>query len=226
MALRVRESWRRDPRYGALVIVFGLALAGFIALAIMATLTPSFVRLDRAVSGAIRSIANPVMDPIAVGFTILGGVTAMSILTLGGATWLWLRGRRDEAILFFTTVAFGSALGHGLKLLVGRARPALEFARISVPDSYSFPSGHALASFLFFGTIVFLLVTVEQKVPLRLRAVVTALCVLIAVSISLSRVYLGVHYLGDVIGGWLLGSAIMTATVGYYVLHTSGRLTD
>ncbi|MHB1341247.1 MAG: phosphatase PAP2 family protein [Coriobacteriia bacterium] len=226
MALPVRESWRRDPRYGALVIVFGIALAGFIALAIMAVLTPSFVRLDKAVSGAIRSLGNPVMDPIAVGFTILGGVTVMSILTLGGAAWLWLRGRRDEAILFFGTVALGSALGHALKVLVGRARPALEFARISIPDSYSFPSGHALASFLFFGTLVFLLVTVEHKVPLRIRAVVTVLCVLIAVSISMSRVYLGVHYLGDVFGGWLLGSAIMTATVGYYVVRTSGRLTD
>lgn len=226
MALPMRESWRRDPRYGALVLVFGLALAGFIALALMAVLTPWFVDFDKSVSDAIRSLANPVLDPIAVGFTILGGVTAMSILTVAVSVAFWLRGRRDEAILFFTTVALGSAIGHGLKLVVGRARPALEYARISIPDSYSFPSGHALASFLFFGTLVFLLVTVEQKLPLRVRAVVTALCVLIAVSISMSRVYLGVHYLGDVIGGWLLGSAIMTATVGYYVLHTSGRLTD
>lgn len=226
MALPVRESWRRDPRYGALVIVFGVAAAGFIALALMGVLAPWFVSVDRSVSAAIRSLANPVLDPIAIGFTMLGGVAAMSVLTLVVCAVLWVRSRRDEAVLFLVTMAGGTALGHLLKLLVGRARPAIEYARIATPDTYSFPSGHALASFLFFGTLVFLLVTTEQSLPLRVRAVATAVAVLIAVSISLSRVYLGVHYLADVIGGWLLGSAIMTVTVGYYVLRTSGRLTD
>ncbi len=58
---------------------------------------------------------------------------------------------------------------------------------------------------------------------LKSKAAVTVLCVLVALAISLSRVYLGVHYLGDVLGGWLLGGAVMTLTAGVYVSVTSGR---
>jgi len=221
MAVGRRESWRRDTRPGALVIVSGLAIAGFAALWAMLVFLPSLVAFDMATSAAIRSIANPATDSIAVAFTTFGGLTIMSALTLAVCAWFLWRDMRAEAVLLMSTMVFGTAVGEIIKPIAGRLRPALEYARIPQPTTFSFPSGHALGSFLFFGTLVFLVLTVQEGLRFRDKALISGVCVAMIVVVSLSRVYLGVHYLGDIFGSWLLGSAIMTATTGVYILKTS-----
>lgn len=223
MAHTAGAPWRRDTRPGVLVVVFGLAVAGFVALWLMLRLMPSLIAFDHAASAVIRSLANPVLDSIAVAFTTLGGFAIMTSLSVAVAAWLLWRGMHAEAALVAATMALGPALGALTKVLSGRQRPPVEFARIPRPTDLSFPSGHALAAFLFFGTLVFLLFTVEERMSLRSKVLVSAACVAIALAISLSRVYLGVHYLGDIVGGWLLGGAVMTLTVGIYITLTSGR---
>lgn len=189
----------------------------------MLLLMPALISADHEVSSWVRYLATPALDPIAVAFTTLGGFAIMATLTLAVSAWLLWRGSRAEAILLAGTVAFGSGAGQLLKMIAGRERPALEFARIPQPSDLSFPSGHALTAFLFFGTLVFLVFTVDERLSLKAKVLVSAVCVLLIVAISMSRVYLGVHYLGDIVGGWLLGGAIMTVTVGIYVSVTGGR---
>lgn len=221
MVLGRRESWRRDTRPGALVIISGLAVVGFATLWAMLTFLPWLVAFDKAVSSAIRSFASPLTDTIAVAFTTFGDTLIMSALTLAVCAWFLWRRMRPEALLFFATTTFGMALGEAIKPIAGRLRPALEYARIPQPSTYSFPSGHALGSFLFFGTVVFLVLTVERGLRLRDKFLISAVCIAFIVAVSLSRVYLGVHYLGDIFGAWLLGSAIMTFTTGIYIVKTS-----
>lgn len=221
MVLGRRESWRRDTRPGALVMLSGLAIVGFAALWAMLAFLPWLVAFDKAVSSAIRSLASPMTDTIAVAFTTFGGTTIMSALTLAVCAWFLWRRMRPEALLLFATTTFGMLLGEAIKPIAGRLRPALEYARIPQPTTYSFPSGHALGSFLFFGTVVFLVLTVQRGLRLRDKFLMSAVCTAFIVAVSLSRVYLGVHYLGDILGGWLLGSAIMTLTTGVYILKTS-----
>jgi membrane-associated phospholipid phosphatase len=215
------NSWRRDSRPGALVVISGVAIVCFAGLWAMLAFLPSLVALDRAVSAAIRSLASPLLDTMAVAFTTLGGLTILSGLTIAVCAWFLWRQMRAEAILLSSTMVVGPILGEVIKLIAGRMRPAIEYARIPQPSSFSFPSGHALGAFLFFGTLVFLVLTVEEGLSLRDKTLISAVCVAIIVAISLSRVYLGVHFLGDVVGGWLLGGAIMTATTGIYILKTS-----
>jgi len=124
---------------------------------------------------------------------------------------LWAKGRRAEALLVIVTVAVGVALGYGVKLAVQRVRPALEHARIAIPGTYAFPSGHALASMLYFGIVGFVVMLTERR--LKLSALVIGACLAITVLVGLSRVYLGVHYLGDVVGAWLLGAAWLAIMV-------------
>lgn len=223
MAHRAGAPWGRDTRPGVLVVVFGLAVAGFVALWLMLRLTPSLIAFDHAASAAIRSLADPRLDSIAVAFTTLGGFAIMTSLSVAVAAWLLWRRMHAEALLVAATMALGPALGTLTKVVSGRERPPIEVARIPRPTDLSFPSGHAVAAFLFFGTIVFLLFTVEERLSLRSKLLVSAACVAVALAISFSRVYLGVHYLGDVVGGWLLGGAVMTLTVGVYISLTSGR---
>ncbi len=205
------ESWRRDPRAGVLVIVAGVSVAGFVALSIGLLVAPAFAEVDEAVSSAIRLVSVPGSFAAARFFSWIGDFWPMTVLTLVTAAALWAKGRRSEALLVIVTVAVGVALGHGVKLVVQRVRPALEHARIAIPGTYAFPSGHALASTLYFGIVGFVVALTERR--LRHSALVVGACLAIAVLVGLSRVYLGVHYLGDVVGAWLLGAAWLATMV-------------
>lgn len=206
-----RESWQRDPLPGVLVIVAGGLLAGFLALGLALLFAPAFVRADGVLSAGIRAITWPWLDPVARAASWLGDFPRMAALTLAAGLALWIAGRRTSAATLVITVASGSLIGAGLKVLFGRMRPALEVARIAPPDSYSFPSGHALSSLLFFGTVAFLIVLHVKS--LKRASFAASLCALAAFTIAISRVYLGVHYFGDMVGSWLLGFGLLAVMV-------------
>ncbi len=194
-----------------LVVVAFSALAAFVALGLALIIAPAWIQFDIAVSEAIRSIDLPGLEAFARFATRLGDFWPMVILTVGTAMLFWARGNRTSAATLVIGVLSGSAFGVLLKLLFARLRPALEVARIPIPETYSFPSGHALASLLFFGSLAFLVILHERS--LRRALIATALCVLAALTIAMARVYLGVHYLGDVVGSWLLGASWLAAVV-------------
>lgn len=202
------DSWRRDPRSGLLVIAFGAAIISFVLLTAAVLLMPAFLSLDASVSAAIRDISLPGLEGVARFFTTVGDFWSVFAMTGIAAIYLLVRGRKAEALLLVLTVGFGSLLGEGLKVVVHRVRPALEFARIAIPSSYSFPSGHTMTAVDFFGSLGFIALVGNSR--LRRSVVVVAGCVAMALAIGLSRVYLGVHFLGDVIGGLLLGAAWVT----------------
>lgn len=206
-----QDHWRRDPRAGVLVIVAGLGLAGFVALAAALLLAPAFMDADGVISAAIRGIDVPGIETFARAATAVGDFWPMAALTAVTAAILWARGRRVEAVMLVVAVLGGALVGAGLKQVFMRLRPALDVARIPLPDSYSFPSGHALASFLYFGSLAFVAL-IDVKRLSRAVAIVAA-CTAAAFAIAFSRVYLGVHFLGDVVGAWLLGFAWLSAVL-------------
>lgn len=204
------ESWQRDPRAGAAVIVGGIALACFAALAAGLLLAPAFISLDMAASEAIRSIRIPGLKEAAIAATWIGSFWQMTVLTAVAAAIFALKGKRASALMLAIAVPLGAGLANLLKLIFMRARPAVD-ALIDMPDSYSFPSSHAVTSFVFFGALAFL--ALLHRTNLRRATVYVALCVFAAASVALSRVYLGVHFLGDAVGGWLVGSAWLSLVV-------------
>ena len=86
------------------------------------------------------------------------------------------------------------------KLLASRSRP-LE-ALIKIPNSYSFPSGHTLTSIVFYG-LLFYLISVHSSRPIKIISFI--ICLLIICVVAISRIYLGVHYFTDVVGGFIIG---------------------
>ncbi|MDY0087528.1 MAG: phosphatase PAP2 family protein [Coriobacteriia bacterium] len=211
----IRPPWSKDPRPGLAAFIAGIALAGFIALNAAILFFPAFQSTDARVSATLREIALPGLDPLARSLTFLGSATVMTALTAIGAVWLYVRGSRSEAGLLVATMVIGTAVGSMLKLLIERGRPGLEAARIPIPDSYSFPSGHALAAFLFFGVVAFLVFILADSARVKLAG--GLVCTLLALGVAFSRVYLGVHYLGDVIASWMLGSALLVGATSSYV---------
>ncbi len=221
MPYRNAPLWRRDPRPGLLVIAFGIAAAAFAALAAMVMLYHPFVAFDQRVSAAVRSLQTPALDSFFRAVTHVGDYWSTVPLTAALVLLLVLKKRPAEAFLVGFTVGVGAALGSLLRELFERARPALDLARIPTPDSYSFPSGHALGTFLLAG-MVFFVVALEAKGAAK-RGWVLLGCVVVAGLVALSRVYLGVHWVGDVIASWILGAAWMTLNAAAYFAFTKGE---
>jgi membrane-associated phospholipid phosphatase len=104
---------------------------------------------------------------------------------------------------FAATVIGGALLSPALKAVFRRARPS-GIEVLGTGHGYSFPSGHAMGAMLLFGSLAYVIYfTIEHSRRLRLLAV--TLCVLMILCIGASRVYLGVHYLSDVLAGYAAG---------------------
>ncbi|MBT2387836.1 phosphatase PAP2 family protein [Streptomyces sp. ISL-11] len=128
---------------------------------------------------------------------------------------LWLVRRREWPLALWVagTSLLGTALQQGIKAAVGRDRPRWPDP-VATAHFQAFPSGHALSATVACGLLVWLLWLHGVR-----RQVVCAALVAGAVSmvgVGLTRVYLGVHWLSDVVGGWLLGSALVAASAGVY----------
>lgn len=146
-------------------------------------------------SATIRELFPVEYTDLAVFITELGGTSMLMLVT---ALLFWLTQRRESALVVSYAVA-GVAFITGLKALIGMPRPPEELYLVAHEyDEYGFPSGHAFAAVLVYGGIVS---TFDLS---RKRTAITAATVLVAL-VSLSRVVLGVHYLGDVLAGAVLG---------------------
>lgn len=135
--------------------------------------------------------------------TALGGMTVLSIVTLLVTAYLVLADRWGIALFTFLSVAGGWALSAALKLGVARPRPDIVPHLVEVHD-LSFPSGHAMLSAVTYLTLGALLSRAQPTHAMRVFMMSVA--VFLTLIIGLSRVYLGVHYPTDVLGGWCAGA--------------------
>ena len=164
---------------------------------------------DIAGRAGLRSLESPAMSAIMWGASVYGAPGRLSPLGLIAAAVFLVRGWRRGALLVVVTIAGAWLLDTGLKLLFARARPEPFYDYYPAPSSYSFPSGHALFSVFFFGGLAVLL---THRLNNRVAQVTVWLIALVIILlIGSSRVYLGVHYPTDVVGGYAMGLAWVTA---------------
>jgi undecaprenyl-diphosphatase len=143
--------------------------------------------------------------------TILGSGWIVATVIATSATILALRHRRIDA-LFVAASATGTAIAVAIvKHTVGRPRPALPDRLVSATGA-AFPSGHAAQSIACYGALAVVMVTVSGSS--RTRSFLIAGAVTIALAIGASRLYLGVHWLSDVVSGWLLAAGWLLALIG------------
>lgn len=131
--------------------------------------------------------------------TLLGEPVLLTALSAVLALLLWRTGRTRLALLVLAARIGAMVLSTGLKLVVDRARPVFDDP-VALALGGSFPSGHALGSAAFWTMLALVLAHRLQHLRLLLGAALA-----IAAAVAASRVLLGVHYLSDVVGGFLLG---------------------
>jgi undecaprenyl-diphosphatase len=108
------------------------------------------------------------------------------------------------------TAGAGALLNLGLKMIFARTRPDLTSA-LTAARGYSFPSGHAMGSFIIFGALAY--IVLRRRWPWAAKSACLALALTMAVLVGLSRVYLGVHWASDIAGAWSAGTVWLTAAV-------------
>ena len=179
--------------------------------------------LDHPVLAAAKSLRSPGLDTALTWFTNLGGTIGLPLLA-AAAVALLCRWQRSWTPLILTASAAAGSLLMTIagKALVGRARPPLSDAVPPYEYSDSFPSGHSLNSMVVAGTIAYLLVIYLDSRRARIITVLTA--AVFVVAMGLSRVYLGHHWLTDVLVAWSLGLAWLAILITVHRLLHARRI--
>jgi undecaprenyl-diphosphatase len=166
---------------------------------------------DLAVRNAIHHHASPPLTSVMLTMSFIGEPYIILPLTALACVLFWRAGLAYRARLLVIAMGGEVILEQTIKVMVHRQRPE-PFFDYPLPTSYSFPSGHAFASTVFFGMLAALISPLLSSV--RKRILIWLAAVLMAAAIGFSRVYLGVHYPSDVIGGYIGGLAWLYALSG------------
>ena len=167
-------------------------------------------RLDRGVADDLNDLARA--DPTLVDVLRFGSVAldpwVFRLAVIAVAVWLWRRGAQRLALWAVLTAAIGGVLGIVLKVLVDRARPTFP-EPVASASGYSFPSGHALNSMLCVGILILIFLPVLSRTGKTAAYALGAALVLLT---GVDRIALGVHYVSDVLAGWVVALACLAGT--------------
>jgi undecaprenyl-diphosphatase len=205
---------------GAVLVVALTALAGGIYDAVEEG--DGLASFDHPVLQEALTLRSPGVDQALTWFTHLGGPAGMTVIAAAltaAMTWRWRSW--TPLLLMLITVAGSLAMTLIGKAVIGRVRPPQIDAVPPYETSPSFPSGHALNSTAIAGMVAYLMLLHLHRRAARVLAVVLAGCW--ALSIGLSRVFLGHHWLTDVMVGWVIGLAWLALVVTAHRLFLTVR---
>ena len=168
-------------------------------------------KFDLAFATWIRAHTTRSGDKIFTFVTLIGSPGAMAVVGAGGALLIVLR--RKWLVLAAWVAAFTGAglLSLILKIIIHRPRPAGAAAFLH-GETFSFPSGHALGSLVGYGMLAYVIGSTWIEGASARLSLIVATAVLV-VAIGISRLYLGVHYFSDVVGGYAAGLLWLSACI-------------
>jgi len=209
-----RFAWLHPRAYLGLHGIVGLALAvacawGFFAIADEVPEKGMMVRVDSAVTAWLQTHGTEWGESIFVGVSYLGAQVLIALLIVVAVVLIGRRNWRHLAALA-VTCGGGALLNAALKSVFHRTRPT--YAAEFHVSSWSFPSGHAMDSLIVYGMFA---LWIGDRFPRARKSVLVAAALLVG-AIGYARIYLGVHYLSDVAGGYTAGFVwLMVCVSGY-----------
>ena len=167
-----------------------------------------FTKIDTFTYNLIKMAINPTLTHIFKIITFLGSTIGIIIFSI---IILLILKDNYKRILYLAIVVGGVLLNSLLKVLIHRPRP--DVLKLVYENSYSFPSGHTLASSLVIGFLLFLIWESSGRIKKSSKVLLSTLLVIISILIVISRIYLGAHYLSDCLGAYLLASIILINSI-------------
>lgn len=179
---------------------------GSLDLAVLEWMHRHVTQAGMSMAQAISHVGSP------VAMTVLAFAGALTLLALG--EWILLTG-------WVAAFTGASLIDRWLKVAIHRPRPIYAASLLAHP-TWSFPSGHAMGSLVGYGMLAYLMVLANRGKPSRQRMIVVLATCLVLI-IGLSRLYLGVHYLSDVVGGYAAGLAWLATCIALVELARHWR---
>lgn len=193
---------------------FALIFLAFICLGAFIAYHP-ILQLDIAISNLLQSYRPNWLDKVMVAVSFFGELPYSLLAVVIAAAIFYIADFRREAY-FTASILISGLIILSIKNLVDRPRPTALYVRLVGTNKFqSFPSGHVVSYTLFFGFLLILMFTLNGIQP-AVRKILTIISIFYLVTIPFSRIYLGAHWFTDVLGGFLLGLALLFPLCYFY----------
>jgi len=194
----------------------------FLTLALYVVSSSSLANFDFELLNSFSGLRNAKLAEFFLFFTALAEKEVIFILGLGIIICFLLFNKKKEIIFLTLSLFAGVLFSEFFKFLIKRERPSVFYSLFSAHTiSFSFPSGHAVFSVLFYGFVYYV---ISQFLKTRLSRILLFLFIFIlALLIGFSRFYLGVHWLSDVFGGWILGFSLLFFVIFLFLISDKAQ---
>lgn len=167
------------------------------------------IHFDESVIKYVQAFISPRLTEFMSVVTFLGSVKWLAFSVLAAAVLLFLFKKRSLAWFMVLSSALGALFNLLLKWIFKRERP--DIRPLIEEQGFSFPSGHSMGSFIFYGSLAYMIIHLAKRK--RWKAAWTVMLSSFIIMIGLSRIYLGVHFPSDVIAGFAAGGAWLTIMI-------------
>ncbi|MDM5229607.1 phosphatase PAP2 family protein [Cytobacillus sp. NJ13] len=167
------------------------------------------IRFDETVIEYVQAFISPRLTEFMNVVTFLGSVKWLAFAVLMAAVLLFVFKKRSLALFMVLSSGLGALFNLLLKWIFKRERP--DIRPLIEEQGFSFPSGHSMGSFIFYGSLAYMIIHLAKRK--RWKAAWTVLLGCFIIMIGLSRIYLGVHFPSDVIAGFAAGGAWLTIMI-------------
>ena len=181
-----------------------LSLIIFIFILLEVLFRGFLIRWDLAINYLMKSQYVCIVNfSKAVG--VIFDVRVLLIISFLIAIYLWFKDSKKDSVFFVVVGLAGAGIIYLLKELIIRARPLSD---LIIETGFSFPSGHTTIAVLFFGLLTYLIFKKNKSKNIKLIS--SVIFILISLIIGFTRLYLGVHWFSDVVGGFSLGVFLLS----------------
>ena len=205
-------AWLAGGLFSCLLLYAFIALAGEVMEGDTSALDTRILLAFRSTDDPATPIGPAWLKTALMDITALGGPTVIWLFVATVIGFLCLQARYRTAIMIAAAAGSGEILNQVLKLAFMRPRPSV-VPHLRDVASPSFPSGHAMESAIVYLTLGVLLMRVSERRITKIYCL--GIAMLVTFLVGSSRVFLGVHYPTDVLGGWILG--LLWASIWWFM---------
>jgi len=191
-------------------VIIGLTLL-FIVLSILVMLELT-IDLDNLFYNFITFNQNDLVTNIYKSITFLGSTEFIIFLCVFFLILFTILKKKNTGIIITSVLIISTIVNNILKIIFRRSRP--EVLALVVEDSYSFPSGHTMASVSMYGILMYIIL--KSNINKKIKIILSVVLGIIPILVAISRVYLGAHFVTDVFGAFLV--SIILILIEIYII--------